>query len=1310
MRGCNICPLTMEEKMFNAYTHQYSLSKTLRFELIPVDAEGARLPDLSRFVKVIADDKQRAKDYQLIKPLIDECHKTLIERTLSICPISAESFTEYAGKYYQHKAMNHSTADEKASKEKVKKELDEIEKKWRADIVKQLESDEAYKTLFGKELFQPSGLLQKNFESEKAVIAKFEKFTTYFTGFFENRKNLYSKEKDSTAIANRLITENLPKFLDNLKKLQSIAEKFPDLDTQIKAIQAVQDYSTANVHPIDTPPAFAQLLTQKGIDAYNHLLGGFFDEGSVKIQGINEIINLYRQQNNLKKNQCPNLVPLFKQILFDRESNSFKFAPLENVADIFSQINTLTQKIFESEAVKERSTLISELSAEQSELGIADKHLNIISAQIFGGSQWSFMARAMGFREDDLIDEESSKPKKKLQVKRDSKAVYSLSHLAERIKQYEFDGGTDDFNQTRADWISLLGKQISATLALAQNALETFNQKYPTQTTAQITQERLTELQKEDIKTLMDALLSMVQAFKSISIADESAEAHTGLLWQEQTNSLGEIIGLYNRIRNFATQKPYDLSKIKINFNNATLLNGWDVNKETDNTSVILQKGGQYFLGILADNRIFDYQLDIDELLAPSIKSAMKKANLREKIMAQSDDDYFEKVVYKLLPGVNKMLPKVFFSKSRQGYFNPSEEVLRIREQETFKKGDNFSIDDCHTLIDFYKNAINAHPEWCQFGFQFTKTKDYQDISQFYNEVQTQGYSIKFDRIKSSYINECVAKGKLHLFQIYNKDFSKFSKGTPNLHTLYWRALFAPENLNNVVVKLNGEAEMFYREKSLEAKITHPKNQAVKNKNALNPKTESQFEYDLIKDKRFTMDKMFFHVPLTLNFKNGDVNAYQFNQQVNQTLQTSIPEQTHIIGIDRGERHLLYYSVINAQTGKIVEQASLNTITNEQTVTTDGEVVHMTTDYHGKLDKVEKDRDEKRKNWGEIQGIKELKEGYLSHVVHKIATLMVKYNAFVVLEDLNFGFKRGRFHVEKQVYQKFEKALIDKLNYLVFKKTSTPELGGVLNAYQLTAPFTAFKDLGKQTGFLYYVPAHHTSKIDPWTGYVDWIRPRYESVEKSKSLIACFDRISYNATKDQFEFKMNVNKFREHGNIPNDLKRTEWLLCTHGEERWRASRDKSTQQWTYKSINITEEFKALLLEVFGADFGAGENLIDRIIERSDKAFYSSFLWMLGVLMSLRFTRKDANGEEIDYILSPVANVQGEFFDSRRFAEQHSPITPATYPIDADANGAYHIAKKGQMLYQNIKSCSDIAKAREQLLIKNVDWFNFIQNQ
>ena len=53
---------------------------------------------------------------------------------------------------------------------------------------------------------------------------------------------------------------------------------------------------------------------------------------------------------------------------------------------------------------------------------------------------------------------------------------------------------------------------------------------------------------------------------------------------------LNPIMSLYNQTRNYLTQKPYSLEKFKLNFENATLLDGWDRNKETSNTSILLNK------------------------------------------------------------------------------------------------------------------------------------------------------------------------------------------------------------------------------------------------------------------------------------------------------------------------------------------------------------------------------------------------------------------------------------------------------------------------------------------------------------------------------------------------------------------------------------------------------------------------------------------------------------------------------------------------------------------------------------------------
>ena len=143
-----------------------------------------------------------------------------------------------------------------------------------------------------------------------------------------------------------------------------------------------------------------------------------------------------------------------------------------------------------------------------------------------------------------------------------------------------------------------------------------------------------------------------------------------------------------------------------------------------------------------------------------------------------------------------------------------------------------------------------------------------------------------------------------------------------------------------------------------------------------------------------------------MNFKStGNDNI---NQSVNEYIQKS--DDLHIIGIDRGERHLLYLTVIDMK-GQIKEQYSLNEIVN----TYKGN--EYRTNYHELLSKREDERMKARQSWQTIENIKELKEGYLSQVIHKISELMVKYNAIVVLEDLNMGFMRGRQKVEASVYQ-----------------------------------------------------------------------------------------------------------------------------------------------------------------------------------------------------------------------------------------------------------------------------------------------------
>jgi CRISPR-associated protein Cpf1 len=579
--------------------------------------------------------------------------------------------------------------------------------------------------------------------------------------------------------------------------------------------------------------------------------------------------------------------------------------------------------------------------------------------------------------------------------------------------------------------------------------------------------------------------------------------------------------------------------------------------------------------------------------------------------------------------------------------------------------------------------SIDRHEEWGNFGFKFKPTLQYESIDEFYREVENQGYSISYTKIYTSYINQLVAEGKIYLFQIYNKDFSPYSKGTPNMHTLYWKMLFDQNNLSNVVYKLNGKAEIFFRKGSIKAEntITHKANDTINNKNKLNTKKESTFNYDIIKDKRFTVDKFQFHVPITLNFKaNGSSNI---NPDVNLFIQQNGID--HIIGIDRGERHLLYLTVIDL-AGNIKEQFSLNEIVNQYNGNT------YKTNYHTLLDTKEGGRDEARKNWQTIETIKELKEGYLSQVIHKITELMVQYNAIVVLEDLNMGFMRGRQKVEKQVYQKFEKMLIDKLNYYVDKKKATTEIGGTLNALQLTNKFESFQKMGKQSGFLFYVPAWNTSKMDPVTGFVNLFDSKdlgYESVQKTKSFFSKFDAIRYNSAKGYFEFSFDYSHFTNRA----EGTQTNWIVCSNGNRIRTFRNSKKNNEWDNEELNLTQSIE-LLFDKYQIPYN-GVDVKANILLQTDKDFFENLIYLFKLTLQMR---NSITNSEVDYLISPVANADGVFYNS--------DVAPSNLPQNADANGAFNIARKGLWVIEQIKQAADLKKLK--LAISNKDWLAFIQ--
>lgn len=1226
--------------MKEQFINRYSSSKTLRFSLIPV---GETENNFNKNL-LLEKDKQRAENYEKVKSYIDRFHKEYIESVLSKARI--EKVNEYANLYWK---SNKDDSDIKT--------MESLENDMRKQISKQLKSNARYKRLFGKELIcedLPSFLTDKD---ERETVECFRSFTTYFKGFNTNRENMYSSDEKSTAIAYRCINDNLPRFLDNVKSFQKVFDNLSD-ETITKLNTDLYNIFGRNIEDIFSVDYFEFVLAQSGIDVYNSMIGGYTCSDKTKIQGLNECINLYNQQvaKNDKSKRLPLMKPLYKQILSEKDSVSFIPEKFNSDNEVLLAIEDYyTGHIGYIDLLTELLQSINTYNANgifvKSGVSITD-----ISNGAF--NSWNVLRSAWNKKYEALHPITSKTKIDNYIEKRDKvyKAIKSFS-------LFELQSLGNENGNEITDWyissINECNSKIKEAYLQAQELLKSdYEKSY---------NKRLSKNEKatESVKNLLDAIKDFQHLVKPLNGTGKE-ENKDELFYGKFTSlydSVADIDRLYDKVRNYITQKPYSKDKIKLNFDNPQLLGGWDKNKESDYRTVLLHKDGFYYLAVMGKSH--------------------SKAFVNAPEITSDDEDYYKKMEYKLLPGPNKMLPKVFFASKNIDTFQPSDRILDIRKRESFKKGATFNKSECHEFIDYFKDSIEKHGDWSQFGFKFSPTENYNDISEFYREISDQGYSVSFNKISKNYVDELVNNGYIYLFQIYNKDFSKYSKGTPNLHTLYFKMLFDERNLSNVVYQLNGEAEMFYREASIndKEKITHQANQPIENKNPDNKKKESVFEYDIVKDKRFTKRQFSLHVPITINFK---AHGQKFlNNDVRKAVKYK--DDNYVIGIDRGERNLIYISVINSN-GKIVEQMSLNEIISDN-----GHRV----DYQKLLDKKEKERDEARKNWTSVENIKELKEGYISQVVHKICELVIKYDAVIAMEDLNFGFKRGRFPVEKQVYQKFENMLISKLNLLIDKKADPTEDGGLLRAYQLTNKFDGVNK-AKQNGIIFYVPAWDTSKIDPTTGFVNLLKPKYTSVPEAKKLFETIDDIKYNANTDMFEFYIDYSKFPR---CNSDFKKA-WTVCTNSSRILTFRNKEKNNMWDNKQIILTDEFKSLFDE-FGIDYK--DNLKSSILSISNADFYKRLIKLLSLTLQMRNSITGSTLPEDDYLISPVANENGEFYDSRNYKG-----TNAALPCDADANGAYNIARKALWAINVLKDTPDDMLNKAKLSITNAEWLEYTQ--
>lgn len=1349
------------KNIYKDFANQYELSKTLRFELKPIGKTLEKMKENIKYDKnlqTFLEDQKIENSYQTLKPVFDHLHENFINESLKSKTLKNIDFNEYLKKYRNKKEENLTPLENKL-RSIFSDAYIETSKNWKKN--ENTLKEKGFKILTEKNILNYVEKNIENFskieeiEKIKNALNCFKDFFTYFTGFNQNRENYYeTKDKKSTAIATRVIHDNLPKFCDNIIEFEKREDDYLNIYNIIKkeGVSLVKKDKTT-IYPINKEifkiKHYNKCLSQDEIEKYNEEVGN-----------ANSLINLYNQLNNKNKDfkRLQPLKTLYKQIGCGKKNNSFLVIDcdkknnnnsLVSLEEILWFINDAGNKVFKERkdeiGIKSVPAFLKYIKSRGNYNGVywSKAALNTVSNKYF--ANWYYLTDKLKEAGVFKATKKGSEDSVKIPDAIELEGFFNVINKEEKnlsFKESILENKGKIINESKNTSDALLNlifndieENINLFLNISPDILEhkNFNDK-------------------ELIKKWLDSSIAIIQMLKYFLVKEDKIREGNPID-STITEALEFIIngefnwfGWYDAIRNYLTKKKQDnINKLKLNFLNSGLASGWDINKESDNLCVMLKDQEEnLYLGVINKEKktIFEktfidgkgknkkiiendlYKINGGEIWQkmeynfwPQAFKAIPKCSTQKKEVIEhfknSNNDFIFPIGYKVNSGEKFeeecIITKEIFELNNKGYkksntnintlmcydsnIKKSEYIKKFQKEYweiLFKKNNpdkkeinkewiNFCKKDYSELkdyeksykdalikwIDFCKYFLSKYPKTKLFTYILKDSKDYNSLNEFYNDIDKCSYGLNFDtKINKYKLDKLIDEGSLYLFQIKNQDYNKNKKPNhkDNLHTIYWKAVF--EEIENRP-KLNGGAEIFYRKALSQNEL-----EKIKNKN----------NKEIIKNFRFSKDKFIFHISITLNFCQKNITI---NNKVNDFLKQN--QDVYFLGIDRGENHLAYYSLINSK-GEIINQGTLNlpftdkdgkprVIKVQKRINEHKFETVKCKNYNDLLDARAGNRNYARKNWQTIETIKDLKNGYISKVIHEIINIATNKDkfTFIVLENLNIGFKRGRQKIEKSVYQNLELALAKKLNFLVDKNTTLGNLGSVTNAIQLTPPVNNFGDIEgkKQFGNMLYIKADYTSQTDPITGWTKTIYIKKGSEKSIKEEIKKhFTNIFHDGKNYYFEYTDSFNiKWKLYSGLDRYYRKNK-------EGNWISTKEDTTEMLD-KIFKNVDKSKSIYNQIMN------ENV--KLEKINEHPAWESLRFAIHLIQQIR----NQDNENNDFILSPVRDKNGKHFDSRKARENE--------PNCGDANGAFNIARKGIIVSEHIK------RGIKELYIKDDEW-------
>ncbi len=1179
---------------FRAFTNKFSVTKTLRFELVPHEATRKYINfDAASAREIFPEEQARQEARPHIKKYWDIAIVDFITRALQEVQLSVEDISSVIEQ--ERKILNAENATQRSRTISEMWQLLARIRKELADDVKTFTyeyngEEVSQKKLLSKDFYK---ILERKYENDQEALRHLNAFSGMFTQLYDllgNRGHYFGDEGKHGQVATRVIDDNLRIFAKNALLYERT------LDGKVEL--------TDDEREIFKPEFYNKVLTQEGIDTYNTIIGGGAAEvGDVRAEGINNKINAYNQTH---AQRLPLVQTLYNQIGTERD---VRYETIESDEELYAMLSEVKPRITElyDTAREFFSTFFDTIDQyDISKIYISKQSLRAVAQAVL--SEWAAL--------NDVL-------KKK-------ERFTTLQAVKEYIEQYGdafrlADGRTTTWNEFLARWRDNI-EQVLRPLEDVRMLADGFDNAVQ-----KVREGSLDDEARAALRTYLEWAVDVSRLARTFRVRDKKGSKHFDVLkelsaeekdqdfyarWEQFAYLIEDIRvqKIFNKTRNYLTKELATEEEVRVYFS-PQFLGGWSESQLANKKSVILRHEDDIYLGVLRNNFSF-------EKMYTDSESAWQKMVLKT-------------LDFKTLVGkgfLNHYGAKFSDMNDAEGVAKGIEFLTNVRPQY---------LDDYPSLRSVVVKAFEtkrAFREACIAALQ-----------------QEKGFY--FANVNEEALMKHVKSGNLYLFKICNKDLCGKGHGKRNVHTIIWQTLFSDENIKQTPqpYMLLADGKIFFRDISCE----NQKRKMLSN-GAQEVSRDNAPVYDA---HRYTQRKLIFHIPVQINAHKGATDDKTFTTHVNEAL---LQEPCAILGIDRGEKHLLYWSLID-KDGNHIDSGSLNTIHG--------------TDYHALLEKRERERLEARKTWRSVGNITKLKEGYLSHVIHFIVSKALEYDAIIVLENLAFRFiqKRGG-QFEKSVYQQFQKALLQKLELIIDKDQQYAFDAAQLVCTKEKRGTLSLKDLQGQHGITFFLDPAYTSQTCPTCGWRKDVYIKYKNIDQVISdLNKHFKSIVYDTNRNAFVLTYTREFDGSEVTITSRVDRLVW----DSVKRSTLSLTADDFAKAFEAIFGNGATESQLIgfssafEGFELEFSSGDNLLPELLKKDERTYataWKAFVYFLNRVLQIRNHYRAGEEQEADFVQCPLCG-----FDTRK---------EDAFIKNGDDLGAYNIARKGYIALQEVRTSSE----------------------